>query len=443
MKPTKNTQNVTYNSTESNENLQRFEPHHLPMPARRNSLAGFFVKGHKRDTDMRAYSIPEINTTDDNKWFVWYNHIVPADLRKYYGRGSIRIKVYAGINRIPVEDRAEYAKGLIMDILSDLKSGKTPFEKDYERIEELRSAMAGTSRRDMLCADVLPIFAASRVERGLVHKSILAYTSTTRWLIKGIGHLRAGQVKYPDVSTAMSAAIVDGKWGSTNINKEWEYVLTIFNWMEIEDYVIKNPCKGKIVRLPTAKSAHKWYDKDTAVKVKDAIRSSGVPWLINVCQFTYEILIRSKQELMSIKVGDIDFELRRINFRKEWTKNATDQSRDYSDAFHALVTDVLGLDQLPNEWYVFGKGGIPGKVPCGHNFFSYNWEKVRSDIGLGDEYTIYGWKHTAIVHDMMKGINGYDISHRARHSAVQTTDDYKRDYDITLNRVYSAEDLKF
>jgi hypothetical protein len=50
---------------------------------------------------------------------------------------------------------------------------------------------------------------------------------------------------------------------------------------------------------------------------------------------------------------------------------------------------------------------------------------------------------TEIVHDMMKEIKGYDISHWDRHSLEETTEVYKRDYDITLNRIYGDEDLEF
>jgi integrase len=411
-------------------------------PSVRNNTGGFYVNRHKKDTRyMGDFTKPKLNKTKVNGWFIYYNFMVPEPLRHLHSRGWKRFKVYAGINRMPVSEREKAAADIISELTLALRNGwLNPFEAE----EEIIATPKVLTRTEMLCRDVLPLFMVSRIERHLDKTSISAYQSTVDWLMTGIADIPAGEVKYTDISVTINkvATDIDRLWGATTINKEWDFAQTVFNWMALEDYIIKNPLKGKVIKLPTTKTKHKWYDRETAIKVRRAILGSKTPWLINVCQFTYEILIRSKKELMNIKVGDIDMQLRRIYFRKEWTKNSADQYRDYSEAFH-LMALKMKLDTANASWYVFSKGGKPGPEMCGHNYFSRSWEPIRDLLNLSDDYTVYGWKHTAIIHDMMNGVDGYTISHRARHADTKTTDDYKRDYDITLNKVYIPSDLLF
>jgi integrase len=385
------------------------------------------------------FSNPKLNKNNPRHWYIFYSFRVPEELLKPESRTTKRFKVYAGINRVADAERMPEAMLIMKALLRALKNGSyNPFQNELNEYYKLKEP----DRKTIICSDVLREFITSRVNRKLDRASIVAYQGTVDWLKSGINTISAGQLRHIDLSRTLDKISVERSWSATTINKEWGYVFTILNWMETEDYIVKNPCRGKVTKLRTHKTHHRWYDKATAVRVKSEIRESKTPWMINVCQFVYEILIRSKEELRSIKVGDIDFELRRVNFRKEWTKNSSDQSRDYSEAFHALVLK-MGLDKLDKNLYVFSTGGKPGHKMCGHNTFSRAWAAIRTDLKISEDYTVYGWKHTRVVHEMMKGTNGYDISHLARHSSVQTTDDYKRDYDITLNRVYGPEDLRF
>lgn len=410
----------------------------------RNNTGVFYVKGHKRDTNrMGNFSKPKLNKSNPEKWFLWYNYRVPEELSHLYSRGWLRFKVYDGINKIPLNERGQVAADMIVETTVALRNGwLNPFEEVKGVIVENEKQERERERCEYLCSEAFPLFIASKNK--LEPSSIIAYQGTIDWLLTGLANTPVGEVRYVDISATINKVAIEPlrNWSSTTINTQWGYTQTIFNWLALEDFIVKNPAKGKVIKLPTKKSKHKWYDRDTARQVRCAILASKTPWLINVCQFTYEILIRSKKELMSIKVGDIDMELRRVNFRSEWTKNGEDQSRDYSDSFHELLLE-MGVDTINKDWYIFGKGGKPGPVRPGHNFFSLAWDGIRSELGLSDKYTLYGWKHTAIVHDMMKFVEGYNISHKARHSNPKTTDDYKRDYDITLLKVYKHEDLFF
>lgn len=406
--------------------------------------------GHKRDTRLKAYSTPQINRDNPQKWYIFFNYSVPEPLRKYtelYTRSTKRFKVYQGINSVRGTEREALALELREAVEHALKLGLlNPFANELAAlsyIAEVRQAPVLSEeerRRQIPLSDALLKFMDSRRSRGIKPKSLMAYQSTANWLTASIGAMPVDKIKYLHISQALEDTARAKSWGPTSINKEWEFANTVFFWLVNEDYIPKNPITGRLVKLKTSKSIHKWYDRETAERVKKQLIKTD--WLYRVCQFTYWILIRSKSELQSIKVGDIDFNLQQVRFRKEWTKNATDQNRDYPQEF-ATVLEQMQIKGLPADWYIFGKDGKPGPEKCGHNYFSRFWERERKVLGLGPEYTIYGWKHTRIVHMMMLNLSSYEIAHAARHGNTKTTEDYKRDYDITLSKVYNLSDLTF
>ena len=160
-------------------------------------------------------------------------------------------------------------------------------------------------------------------------------------------------------------------------------------------------------------------------------------------QFTYWLCIRSKDELRKLKIADIDTDQQRIRFTSELSKNNKEQFRPYPPEFTQIIEEMK-LSTFPSHFYVFGGStGEPGEKQCGHNFFSRQFKAIKDKLKLSDEYTIYGWKHTRLVHELMKGTELTEISYMARHTDFKTTEIYLRDFDINLKRVYGKEDLKF
>jgi integrase len=250
-----------------------------------------------------------------------------------------------------------------------------------------------------------------------------------------------GEIKHIHLSAGLSYIAEDREWVATTINKEIDFLMTIFNWFEIEDYVIKNPSKGKFIKLPVNKTKHRWYDRDLFKKIVEAIAPNEP--LLRACQFTYELMIRSKKELRKLKVGDIDRTLKRVRFSADLSKNSTEAYRDYGPEFEQMIKEMQ-LHKYPNHFYVFGSGnGQPGIKQCGHNYFSKMFMAVKTKLELSMDYTVYGFKHTRIVHELMKGTDGQHIGYMARHTDRKSTKDYMRDYDITLVNIYGPEDLKF
>jgi hypothetical protein len=432
---------------------------------------GFVVKGHNGDTQlsnnsylavkkMRPPSEPEINRDDPKKYFIYWNQDVPAPLWAHYPRKRMRFKVYDDINRYSGEEREEYAEFRRKVWKYKLEVLKySPFDEDLAKLNEIgeRTAVAKEkikkksliteeeARRLTPVKDAFKLFIQSRTERKIDIKSVTTYQNTVNWLSEhfeslGIIDGPISEIKHIQIKAALNAAAKKREWSATTINKEIEFSMTIFNWFEAEEYMVKNPSRSRIAKLPTQKSKHRWYDRKTAVIVRDAIIKADKIPLLRACQFTYFLLIRSKTELRKLTIGDIDRELGRVRYSAELSKTNIENYRDYPPEFN-MILDQMNLEQYPPHYFVFGKHGLPGTVACSHNYFSKLFKPIKDDLELSDDYTIYGWKHTRIVHEMMKGKDGYYISHLCRHTTSQSTEDYKRDYDITLVNVYGPDEF--
>lgn len=103
----------------------------------------------------------------------------------------------------------------------------------------------------------------------------------------------------------------------------------------------------------------------------------------------------------------------------------------------------MDLKKYPSNYFIFGKLGLPGPNPIGVNWLASAYRYIRESLNIDPEYTLYAWKHTRVVHEMMKGTDPYEIQHICRHSSLDETQVYMRGFDITLRNVYQREDLTF
>lgn len=430
----------------------------------------FVLDGHKTDTlirtaisKMRPPSKPEINKQNEKSWFITWNHDVPFPLWNKYPRRRIRIKIYDNINRYVGVDREQYAEARLRIWQYAVGNGMyNPFEKQLDKLRGIQSEISvlesdindvkeeinDKNRQTYHIKRALDAFMESRKRRKLNPKSIVSYQNSVDWLIDGLKctnsfDIPIGRLKHVHLSAALNHASDKRKWSATTINKQVGFLMAILNWLETEDYVIKNPSKNKFMSLPVKSRKHKWYDRSLAAQVKDEVLSGNKIALYRAMQFIYWICIRSKDEIRKLRIGDIDKDLQRIRFSSELSKNRKEQYRPYGEEF-ARIIEEMELHKYPSNYYVFGgKTGSPGPAQCGHNFFSNQFKAIKNKLGLSDDYTVYGWKHTRMVHELMKGTSLTDISYMARHSDFKTTEIYLRDFDINLKKVYDSKDLTF
>ena len=171
-----------------------------------------------------------------------------------------------------------------------------PFEKELKDFTEVHENRKQTNlpeeekRKLITVPDAFKLFLQSK--KGEVdNMTVVTYQNTVNWLFEyftgnDLLGLKISDVTRIHLATALKDARKNRGWKSnTTYNKELEFSQTIFNWLELEEYILKNPSKGKLTKLRTVKNKHKWYDKDTAKTAKE-IMSKQLELLL-ACQFTY------------------------------------------------------------------------------------------------------------------------------------------------------------
>jgi integrase len=451
-----------------------FEPH-IPPVSRKTVFKGCFSRfqgyhGHTTDTEiqgyspMRPYSKPVIRKTNPKLWYVEFTYTVPVELREFYDRKTKRFKKYGDINRYDGSDREINAEELRSDWEYTLKNlGYNPFAEHLKMLGYIneQEIIIEEKEAEVQKAEELPmedkrkltpigkafdLFIDDLQQRTKNTNSVSSYRVTVKWLSEALGPERlkdpVSSIRHLEISNAVMETKKVRSWSNTSYNKAVNFAMIIFNWFETEEYIHKNTSSGRIRLMKTNKSKHRWYEREVADKVKDELLRLDCMPVYRACQFTYHLCIRSKAELMKLKVGDIDRKLKRIRFSAELSKDGVECYRDYTPEFDQVLTD-MDFDSYPKNFYVFGKRGVPGEYKCHKDFLAVQFRPIRERLGLSEDYSIYGWKHTRTIHEMMKKADPYQIQHLLRHDNIKTTMDYMRDFDISLVNVYGPDDLTF
>jgi integrase len=145
-------------------------------------------------------------------------------------------------------------------------------------------------------------------------------------------------------------------------------------------------------------------------------------WLF--CRLIYSTFIRPG-ELLRLKVGDIDFEGLFITIDGDIAKNHKTQTVDLSDDLAKELKEFVKNSQKTN--FLFrNKAG--NKVH--DNTFRERFMKHRRRLRLNDQYTVYAFKHTGVIHHYLKFKDVYAIKEKCRHADIKETDNYLRDLGV-------------
>lgn len=205
---------------------------------------------------------------------------------------------------------------------------------------------------------------------------------------------------------------------------------SFFNELVTRDILKKNYCR-KVPYLKVLESGHIPYTDDKVKIITQKLNEEN-PQLMLFCSCIYYMFIRiTELRLAQVKnirgnkwqiPGKIEYEGEEIKV----SKNGYNEHVIIPAHFRRSL-EQSGILTYPDEYFIFGRKGIPSEKPAGSNFWNMLYKKlVLNPLGITTGETLYSWKHTGICRLYMKFRDIEMIRKACRHRDIKTTIIYLR-----------------
>ena len=382
---------------------------------------------------QKVIILPQLNDCKGDllgNWFIYYSCRNPKT-----GRME-RLRVYNGFSGIPTAaGRHKHAEKLIADLTNRLKAGWTPFQEDnlviyddhvmYENIAK----NFGRKQKGIRSVRTLVSQFLSSNKNLWAPKTHGTYVSKLRILTQWC---ESQHLVKKDVSVLTQPVMKDffdfllARDLSERTIEKYKQVLTrLFDYLLDQKQIHESPLTGIIARGKVVDQAPKPILKDDLELLKAAIMVQD-PQLWLACQFQYYCFIRPGTELRLLKVQDINLQGKIITITSERAKNRTTEIVQIPNQFQVELTTKYKLQDIPKDFFVFGRHGYPGPEPMGKNTFRVRFNHIRDALKLSKEYKFYSWKHTGATAAVDAGIPERHLMNQLRHKSFESTDHYFR-----------------
>lgn len=193
------------------------------------------------------------------------------------------------------------------------------------------------------------------------------------------------------------------------------------------DEIIANPCTG-IRKLPERSVRHEAYTNHEFKRISELVRVVN-PYLHLFCRIIVYCGLRPI-EITRLRVGDFNLDERIINLPGASEKNA---ERRVLRIFDVLWKDIeaMGLQHYPSHYYIFNSSKQPREAAGTRDWFTRQFSRVRKELNLAPNKTMYAIRHTFIC-DLLE--NGEDPLTVMKISGHKSWDAFKQYADKYLKK---------
>lgn len=364
-------------------------------------------------TKNMSYKEPEIYDAGGDmskQWFVFYSYKNP-DTGKFQ-----RFKVFRNINSFTLKgERVEAAKVIRQAMSELLAEGFCPFELYRPELD------------DFTVSNCIDTFLKS-VELGLRKKTYKKYELSLlifkRWMIgAGLSGTHIKNVKKDHIFRFLEHITEERSPSGKTYNAYKNNIGRMFSFFlnNYEDVLYKNPVVS-IESKPVTVKGNQAYSDELFDEVRKKVVAED-PYLWKVCQFVYYSALRNEQELLNLKIRDINLKTMSIIVPGQISKSKSIQMIPIYPDFVPVIQS-MALHGLNPDWYVFGRNDKPGPVRVGEDNFARRFRTIKAKIGLGADYGIYAFKHTRACHMIDDGAELLEIQILFRHTDLAATMHY-------------------
>lgn len=350
------------------------------------------------------------------RWYVLYYQTDPLTGKRH------RFREYAGLNRIKdTRERLQMANILIKQINTALPDGYPFIGDDNAGLTESPRVMAALSKVLEYKTRI-----SDRPKTGQGLKSAIKVFG--EWLqATGQIDVTCATMHTTIAQEFLAWLITDRQVSPTTRNNYMLRLRTLFNAIPnvLPGILDDNPFSG-IKKLPeTAATRRALTDTERRILVEHAQHDR--PLMLAIL-LQYHCFIRPG-EIRRLRFRYFDLKDGFVRLPGSITKNKRAASVQIPDVLMPYLIDY-GFEKYSPTFYIFGKGGNPGREICSMNFLQKRHKKLIDhlvDSGLLDAdpgIKFYSWKDTGVAELVRQKVNIREIQLQVRHTSLEVTQHY-------------------
>ena len=363
----------------------------------------------------------------NKKWYVEYSFRLPNDDKKHVFRN------YDGLCSGTAAQRRNKAAKIIAKLTEYLKSGEyLNHESNYSPVRQSDThrpevKMYQDKLNDIRAAKVIKRFLAA-VRPTIRPKTYSDYSGKLDkfriYVEEELGNKPVTLLQKVDILPFFESLSVDKDLCRRSIEKYEQIVRALYLYMEDVGLRQEDTCPlkrlpkyGKVIDVRPMP-----FTDDERQRLKNAIKPVE-PYLWLACEIQYYCAIRPGTELRLCKVGYIDRQKCTLTVPAEIAKA---KRTDVVGIPPALMAEMenLGIFSYPDDYYIFGKYGVPSPYPLGHNTQRNRFNYYREALHIPKSRKFYSWKHTGAISAANNGMPIMEMKDYLRHKDIETTMQY-------------------
>ena len=216
--------------------------------------------------------------------------------------------------------------------------------------------------------------------------------------------------------------IVDLKRAGATVGKYRQTINTFFEFLIDRKILRENPMPRITVPEVGEDFAAVPFLDDDMFLLMNVIQKED-PQLYLAAMLQYFCFIRPGDELLKLKVGQINLAKRTIFIPKDIAKKRVARTVDIPQQLYDLLTEE-GIHRLNKDLFVISKFGRPGINGIGQNTLRMRFNAYRDRLKLSPHYKWYSFKHTGAGKLLESGATIVELMRQLGHTDIASTYQY-------------------
>ncbi|MBS1520275.1 MAG: tyrosine-type recombinase/integrase [Bacteroidetes bacterium] len=391
------------------------------------------------------YKLPTICRCKSGEWYIQYFYEYPDQPGKFKA-----FKVKDGINRIhDLQQKETAAKQLRDDIIYWLEVlNYNPFEQKKDIISQISNELERQSTPvNWSLTNAISEFRKFIKKQNYAVRTAQTYDNYLYNLERYLNefsekNVEACQFTEFDLMIFLDIESDELMWSARTYNNYLEFYRTFFNRCEkLEKQTNRKisydfDLQGIDLKITTPQK-NKAYSPVIVNSIKAELSRQGNENLRDYIEWIYLSLMRPA-EIRALKVKNID----EVNRQIRIVGKTGDRLIPISEQLLRLIKK-RDLMNYPFNNYVFGMAGDVSAISMNKDYFPRKYIEIKNSLGLEKNYTLYAWKHTAVINMIYAGFTDEEIMVLSGHKTKDAFNAYKRDLVIEKGHAMKGELIDF